>query len=693
MLAVLGKELRLYFSAPVFYALAAVFLVLSGYLFYTNLHFFVLFGAMDLVRGFWLFQFLDLRRLLIVLVPMLTMRLLAEERKLGTLELLWTYPVGDLAIVLGKFLAALLVLAVMLLVTTTHPVALSRIHALDWGPVVAGYTGLLLLTAACVACGLFVSALTDSQLVAAAATYGVLLLFWVLTWNEAALGDGWLGWLAPLSLFDRTAVFAEGGIDTRDVAYFVLFTLAFLGATLLVLESRRRRGSRRWLPVLAEAAAGLFVIACLQVVADRTNRRLDLTAGRTLTLPAITRQVLGELEGPLTLTVFYDRGNRGRYAAVLKRLAAASPHVETALYDLDRYPERARGMGVEQYGRAVVEYGGRRLTASAATEAELTGAILKAVRGRARRVGYVVGHGEREPAGGGGSYGRLVAALEGENYVLDPLAIEQADVPAETDVLVVAGPSRDLGSIALERLATYLGAGGSVLLLLDPGPLPALSAWLTTLGVQLGDDLIVDRERRILATDGLAAVVEFFKQGNPVTGSPTSPIDTGVVLPSARTVSAAERPRAGTSAESIARTGDTAWAMHGADRARRGDDPSVADGDRQGPLDVMVLAELRGRDGRAGRLVVVGDADFASDAYYDLLGNANLALNAVAWLAREDVLAGEHEQQAPEVERPLSPLLLTEPQSRSLLLSMVVVEPALVLALGIGVVGFRRWRG
>jgi hypothetical protein len=349
-------------------------------------------------------------------------------------------------------------------------------------------------------------------------------------------------------------------------------------------------------------------------------------------------------------------------------------------------------MGVQDYGRAVVDYGGRRLVAPATTEAELTGAILKVVRGRTRRVGYVVGHGERAPGGGGAGYGRLVAALDAENYEVEPLAIEQTDVPAGTDVVVVAGPSRDLGSAALERLTAYLRAGGSVLLLLDPAPVPALSAWLAELGVRLGDDLIVDRERRILATDGLAAVVEFFKQGNPITGSATNPIDSGVVLPSARTVSATEQQSAGT-AESIARTGDTAWAMRGVDRARRGDAPNVADGDRQGPLDVMVMAEVPRADGPAGRMVIVGDADFASDAYYDLLGNANLVLNAVAWLAREDALAGEHEQVAPAVARPLSPLVLTEPQSRNLLLAMVVGEPAAVLVLGIGVVGFRRWRG
>jgi ABC-2 type transport system permease protein len=244
VLAVLRKELLLYFTSPIFYALTAIFLVLCGYLFYTNLHFFVLYGAMDLVKGFWLFQFLDMRRLLIVLVPMLTMRLVAEERKLGTLELLWTYPIGDAAVVLGKFLACLLVMSLMVLLTIVHPLLLARVYPLDPGPVAAGYLGLLLLAAACIACGVLVSALTDSQLVAAAATYGVLLLFWVLTWNEAAVSEGWLGWLAPLSLFDRTATFAEGAVDTRDVAYLALFTGSCLACTLLALESRRWRGVR-----------------------------------------------------------------------------------------------------------------------------------------------------------------------------------------------------------------------------------------------------------------------------------------------------------------------------------------------------------------------------------------------------------------------------------------------------------------
>jgi len=165
-----------------------------------------------------------------------------------------------------------------------------------------------------------------------------------------------------------------------------------------------------------------------------------------------------------------------------------------------------------------------------------------------------------------------------------------------------------------------------------------------------------------------------------------------VILPSARTVDVSDVP-SGVVAESIARTGETAWAMADAARARAGAEPDPAAHDRPGPQSVMAMVEESGGGQTPGRLVVVGDADFASDAYYDMLGNANLALNGVAWLAREDALAGVRDLAAPEVQRPLSTLVLTEDRSRALLVSLVMVQPLLVLALGTAMVGWRRWRG
>ena len=244
VLALAGKELRLYFTSFLFYGVAAVFLALAGYFFYTNLGFFVLMGGMDLSRGLWQYQLLDLERLLVVIVPLLTMRLVAEERKLGTLELLWTYPVRDVEIVAGKFVACLAVVTVMIAATAVHPAIVARFHPVAIGPLVAGYLGLWLLAAAFVACGLAVSSLTESQLVAGAATYGLLLFFWIVTWNEAAVNEVTLQLLVPFSLFDRFYSFARGAIDTRNVTYLVLFTVAFLSFTFFALDARRWRGVR-----------------------------------------------------------------------------------------------------------------------------------------------------------------------------------------------------------------------------------------------------------------------------------------------------------------------------------------------------------------------------------------------------------------------------------------------------------------
>ncbi len=244
MRGVLHKELLLYFTSVLFYVVATVFLLLAGYFFWTNLDFYVRFGGMNLVRGLWQYQFYDLRQLLLAMIPLLTMRLLAEERRLGTLELLWTYPLRDWEIVAGKYAACMLVVLALLGGTLVYPVVLSTLHPVQPGPLLAGYTGLVLLAGACVACGLFISALTDSQIVAGTATYGVLLLFWILTWNEAALSEGALRLLVPFSLFDRFQVFATGGIDTRDVSFLLLFTVAFLAGTLFALDARRWRGVR-----------------------------------------------------------------------------------------------------------------------------------------------------------------------------------------------------------------------------------------------------------------------------------------------------------------------------------------------------------------------------------------------------------------------------------------------------------------
>jgi ABC-type uncharacterized transport system involved in gliding motility auxiliary subunit len=454
------------------------------------------------------------------------------------------------------------------------------------------------------------------------------------------------------------------------------------------------RALKQWGLLALHVAMLITGVVLLQVVAERTNRRVDLTLGRDLSLSPATERVLGELTARLHVTVFHRRGSRAQYAPLLERLRVASPQVDYELVDLDRQPDRARALGVSQYGAAAVEYQGRRAVVAAMPEEQLAGGILKVLRGHVRRIVFTTGHGERSPGDDRDGYRRLAAALERENDRAETASIVAGDVPESTDLVIVAGPRHDLLPAEVARLGAYLRRGGALLLLLEPGALPNVGGLLGSLGIRIADDVIVDRERSVIGTDGLAAIVELFKRGNPISEPGGTVIGTGAVLPSARSVDVvAEVP--GVTAEAIARTAPTAWAMTGVDRARRGEPPSVDAQDVPGGAAVIVMAEVgTEHDGvRPGRLVVVGDADFASDAYLDLLGNRDLALNAVAWLTEEPAAAGPRAAQASEVFRPLSPLVLTETQARTLLVAVGVVEPGLVLLAGALVAGVRRRRG
>lgn len=238
------RELRSYFTSYVAYVLLAIFLLLSGYFFYSDLIFFVLFGGYVLPTGLWQYVFLDMRLCAMLVLPLLTMRLLAEERKLGTIELLWTYPVRDAEIVAGKFLACWIFFLTMLAPTVLNPVLFYQFYQFDIGPLVAAYVGIILLGTAFIACGLFISSTTENQVVAAMGTYGILVFFWFLTWNEEVADEGIVRLLVRLSLFDHFFQFPRGVIDTQDVVFFFVFSGFFVFLTLQSLSVRKWRGVR-----------------------------------------------------------------------------------------------------------------------------------------------------------------------------------------------------------------------------------------------------------------------------------------------------------------------------------------------------------------------------------------------------------------------------------------------------------------
>jgi ABC-2 type transport system permease protein len=241
-LTIFKKEIKSYFTSLIAYVIIAVFLVISGYFFYTNLVMFVLWVGSDVKLGLWQYTFQDIRFIMLLLLPLLTMRLFAEEKKLGTIELLFTNPLRDSEIVLGKYGACLAVFIAMLALTLLYPVLLAIVYSVEIGPLLAGYAGLFLLGASFIACGIFVSSVTENQIVAAIATIGVLVFFWFIDWNEGIAGEKAVHILHQFSLFEHFFNFTRGVIDTQDLIYYISLIALFLFLTLRSLESRKWRG-------------------------------------------------------------------------------------------------------------------------------------------------------------------------------------------------------------------------------------------------------------------------------------------------------------------------------------------------------------------------------------------------------------------------------------------------------------------
>tara|TARA_B100000676_G_scaffold301857_1_gene349664 strand:- start:2780 stop:3496 length:717 start_codon:yes stop_codon:yes gene_type:complete len=230
-----GKEIGTYLSSPMAYIVSAIFIALSGASFTTYL-------AQTSYSDTSIRGFLETGQLLILLFSaLLTMRLISEERKLGTWELLLTAPVREYEIVLGKFFSCLLVLAGMLILTLYFPLLLLIFGDPDIGPILTSYLGLFLLGSASVAIGIFASSLTPNQIVSAVVAGGILFGLWFLGMVGSLIPEPLGEILSYFSLSDHFPGFVRGVVDTRDLVYYLSVTAVFLFLSVRSIETERWR--------------------------------------------------------------------------------------------------------------------------------------------------------------------------------------------------------------------------------------------------------------------------------------------------------------------------------------------------------------------------------------------------------------------------------------------------------------------
>lgn len=258
-LAIWEKEIKSYFNSPVAYIVIGLFLLVSGIFFYLILSNFVsICMRADMQAQYYRMappklnvNMMAIRPILhnmslfaLFFLPLVTMRLYAEEKKTGTIELLMTSPVSNLQSVLGKFAAGATLYFIMVVLTFVYMLLIFIYGNPESGPIFAGYLGLFLLGLCYISFGIFFSTLTDNQIVASVSTVTFILFFWAIGWVSGFVAPGMGKVLSNLSLIEHFEDFSKGIIDTKHIVYYLSFIFMGLFLSFVSIESARWRGSR-----------------------------------------------------------------------------------------------------------------------------------------------------------------------------------------------------------------------------------------------------------------------------------------------------------------------------------------------------------------------------------------------------------------------------------------------------------------
>jgi ABC-2 type transport system permease protein len=710
ILAIFRREQRAAFTSTMVPVVVTGFLVLTGLFWYLFVLAYSEMSAATLASG--RLAFLDLHAgvfhrlyglvviFFIFLLPAITMRLLSSEYRSGRYELLASWPVTDRRWILGKWLSALAVVAVLLAGAVFY-FGLTWVlgglgeHTVrpDWQPLLTSLLGLMLLAGAVTAWGLAASALFEHQAAAYFVGFAVAMALSLLSELEPLL-PGLLGQAAAqLALRDHFLRFAGGVIDLRDVVYYLGLAAVGLAVAEAALAQRRLQAARRggpWAAVLMVLAVAVF----LQAVAARRPLSVDLTPTRLYSLAPQTERILDSLDRPrsgpdgqtlppaeVEALAFYHNldGARENIQARLRAFGDRDRHLAWRVLDPNHEPELVREHGVSQARTVVLLCEGRRRLLLDPDEAQLAGALYRIATDTRPVVYWLQGHGEARPdleEGGGASV--LAGLLIDAGYDLRPLNLpERLHLPEDAAAVIWPGPKFDPAPEVLDLLGDYLRQGGGMAAFFGPGTPPAVRRWTEAFNVRQRDDVVIAPNRAgAYAGVGLRTVVTV--DGYTSHPAVRSLKGNATTFPLVQTLASVGEDPPGIRREMLILTPPDTWAE--TDPATRYSglpsfDPAS---DRRGPQ--LFAAAVRfapaGEEPggpRDGRLVLLGSSGFVTNGNILQYANRDLALNIVGWLAAEEDLLGIRGRRAS-----FQPLVLPEGARNWLGVVAVLAWPGLV---------------
>ena len=489
----------------------------------------------------------------------------------------------------------------------------------------------------------------------------------------------------------------------------IVVGVVLLGAAILMsLESLRDRirlsGTRRvgkyGSSAILSAVLGILILGFLGYLSTRYTHRFDVSEAGVHTMAPQTTELLEGLEEDVSITAFFAESDAPPIRDLLDRYAHDSDRINLRFVDPNAEPMLVEelGLATEDLARGIVRLSlesGEATTLSEFSEPDVTNALRRLVKSTGKKVYFLEGHNEREikpQPGAEGSFaigpdafGRAADALRNETYQVESLLLAtQADVPADASALIVAGPTRPLLAGEIEAMQRYVEGGGALFVAIDPRSQTNLYDLLRPWGIALGDDVIVDRA---LAVFGQATtpIAGEYDGRHPITSRLREP----TFFPLVRSI---ELDAAAESDYSIlVKTGRESWAERDLDAWRESGRAELGSNDLEGPVPVAIagVPRIESAEGEpaatAGRLVVFGDSDFATNEYIDALRNRDLFINSVNWLT------GDVEQITvrPNVSR-ASSWQMTQDEFRRVQYLSLFVLPEAIAIIGVATWWLRR---
>lgn len=491
----------------------------------------------------------------------------------------------------------------------------------------------------------------------------------VMAWaGLAAIVIALGGWLVVGKLELWTEI--VGAVGTLLLALTVLLRPNEIKAALTGRQARYGGNA------LLMSAAFFAIVGLVNYLGARHHKRWDVTEQKQFSISQQSIRILESLKEPVQVKLFFTPGHYNRTQAedMIKEYAIRSSKLNYEFIDPDLGRRLAIEYNISRDGTTIFERGDRREVTFGVQEQDLTSALLKVTRDEMKGVYFLTGHKELDPESGEDSgYGMIKQMLENENYRVAIFNLAVTDtVPADMDVLVVAGPQTPLSSDETARLRAFFEQGVSLLILVEAGYADPFEGMLADYGVDLTDDLVIDPERSFFGDIATPLVDSYeFHQITKDMGRLSS------FFPTVRSVVMKDPSPEGWNAQYLVRSSESSWAE--ADYRERQVEPD--DDEAKGPLGLAVVIEPSVQGSGTGRLVVIGDADFVQNRILSSVrgsvGNVDLFMNAVGWLAEEEELISIR-PKPPEQRQ----VVLTEPQARAVIYSNILFVPLLVLVAG-----------